>query len=164
MGMRKLALAGGVAGAVACSQFPEFSQQYLQRLAGQVDALTQVQSDFDATASKAGYTRDQALAELSGAGFVGAQGDMMRLTFTRLERLRGDLALLRSAAPLERMAMPHRLADRDLLRATWADFKPAVPVTSEGFIAAGVGYALGWVLVMGVLALLGRVVRRRRVA
>lgn len=36
---RVLALAGGLSGAVGLSQFPEFSQQYLQRLAGQVDAL-----------------------------------------------------------------------------------------------------------------------------
>lgn len=161
---RKLALVGGIAGAVALSQFPEFSQQYLQRLAGQVDALGQVQTDFDATATKAGYTRDQALAELSGAGFVGAQGDLMRNTFARLDRLTGDLALLRNAAPLERLVMPHRLADPELLRATWADYKPAVPVTSEGFIAAAIGYALGWGVVMGVFSMLGGLFRRQRQA
>jgi len=158
--LRKLAFAGGLAGALALSQFPEFSQQYLQRLAGQVDALAQVQADFDATATKAGYTRDQALGELTGPGFVGAQGDLMRATFARLERLTGDLALLRNATQLERLAMPQRLADPELLRATWADFKPAVPVSTEGFIAAAIGYALGWGLVLLLVATPIRLLRR----
>ncbi|MBU0778826.1 MAG: DUF2937 family protein, partial [Alphaproteobacteria bacterium] len=34
--IRALALIGGLAGGAALSQYPEFSQQYLQRLAGQV--------------------------------------------------------------------------------------------------------------------------------
>ena len=37
--IRTLTLAGALAGAVSLSQFPEFSQQYLQRLSGAVDEL-----------------------------------------------------------------------------------------------------------------------------
>jgi len=40
--MRILATAGGIAGAVALSQFPEFSQQYVQRLSGATDELRAV--------------------------------------------------------------------------------------------------------------------------
>ena len=45
-----LAVAGGLAGAAGLSQYPEFSQQYTQRLAGQVDALGLVVADFEASA------------------------------------------------------------------------------------------------------------------
>lgn len=160
----KLALAGGIAGAVALSQFPEFSQQYLQRLAGQVDALTRVEADFDRTATQAGYTRDQALAELSGAGFIGAQGDMMRTTFARLDGLSADLAALRGAGVVQRLTMPHHLADPELLQATWGDFKPAVPVTVDGAISAALGYGLGWGLVVLLLGLPRRLFARRKLA
>ena len=37
--LKILSIVGAVAGAAGLSQFPEFSQQYLQRLAGKVDAL-----------------------------------------------------------------------------------------------------------------------------
>ena len=48
--LRALTLAGGLTGAAVSSQFPEFSQQYTQRLGGAVDALAVVVADFDAMA------------------------------------------------------------------------------------------------------------------
>ena len=56
-----LRLAVAVCVAIVLSQFPAFSDQYVQRLGGQVDALTRVAADFDASAEGAGLTRDQAL-------------------------------------------------------------------------------------------------------
>ena len=52
--IRTLTLAGALAGAVSLSQFPEFSQQYLQRLSGAVDELRGLVLAFDATAGAAG--------------------------------------------------------------------------------------------------------------
>ncbi|MEM9851772.1 MAG: DUF2937 family protein, partial [Pseudomonadota bacterium] len=49
-------LAGGCAMLCATSQFPEFSQQYVQRLGGAVDELRRVAADFDASARAAGLT------------------------------------------------------------------------------------------------------------
>ncbi|MFD1882935.1 DUF2937 family protein [Paracoccus pacificus] len=139
------------------SQFPAFSDQYVQRLGGQVDALQAVAADFDASAEKAGYTREQALSDLSGSDFQTAHQGDMRQTFARLDKLSGDLTLLRTASPLERMLLPHRLGDMQTLRATWADFVPAVPVSFAGLAAGGIGFVLGWILA----AMLGRPFRRR---
>ena len=75
----------------------------------------------------------------------------MRQVFSRLDRASADLALLRAASPLERMALPHRLRDVETLRATWGDFRPAVPVTGSGFMAAALGFLVGWILA-GLLA------------
>lgn len=49
------------------------------------------------------------------------------------------------------MALPHRLRDVETLRATWGDFRPAVPVTGSGFMAAALGFLVGWILA-GLLA------------
>ena len=52
--LKFLAIAGGLAGAAGLSQYPEFSQQYTQRLGGQVDALSEVVADFEASAMRCG--------------------------------------------------------------------------------------------------------------
>ncbi len=161
---RLVAILGGVAGAVAMSQFPEFSQQYLQRLAGKVDALQIVVADFDASAAKSGLTRDAALTQMTGTQFNTDHQADMRATFTTAQTLGNNLATLRAASPLTRLAMPQRLADVETLQATWADYQPAIPTTADGAITAGIGYVAGW----GAIALLWRLLawpfRKRRYA
>ncbi|WP_312525559.1 DUF2937 family protein [Paracoccus sp. (in: a-proteobacteria)] len=135
------------------SQFPAFSDQYVQRLGGQVDALSRVAGEFDASATKAGLTREAALADLSGSAFRDTHQDDMRTVFSRLDKARADLELLRKATPLERMTLPQRFRDLETLTATWHDFKPALPITTSGLIAAAVGFAIGWMLavIIGML-------------
>lgn len=159
-----LVLAGALAGGAGLSQFPEFSQQYLQRLAGQVDALGVVVANFDASAARNGLTRESALGQMTGTAFLDDRQADLRGDFARYDRLGNDLTLLRAASPLERLAMPHRLADRDTFAATWADYRPAVPVTVDGLVSAGVGAGLGWGTAAGLLALLAWPFRRRRAA
>lgn len=158
---RILAMIGGVSGAAGLSQFPEFSQQYLQRLAGKVDALGAVVADFDASAARADLTREAALAQLAGTGFLDDQQSNMRRNFQQHQRLAEDLARLREAAPLQRLTMPQRLGDAETLAATWADFRPAIPATLDGALSAGVGYVAGWGLLAGLWSLLAWPFRRR---
>ena len=155
-----LSLAGGMAGAVGLSQYPEFSQQYLQRLAGQVDALTVVAVDFDASALASGLGREEALQQMTGTAFLSDRQADMRRTFARHARLSEDLAAMRAATPMQRLTMPQRLGDADTFAATWADFAPAVPTSSAGIVAAGAGFALGWGMLGGVLSLLSYPLRR----
>jgi hypothetical protein len=161
---RMMAILGGVSGAVALSQFPEFSQQYLQRLAGKVDALSAVAADFDASATRSGLTREAALAQMTGTAFnLNHQADL-RATFAQTATLQDNLTTLRAASPLERMTMPQRLADPETLQATWADFKPAIPTTADGAMTAGLGYVGGWALTGVLCKLLAWPFRRRRTA
>lgn len=141
---RALALAGGIWGAAGLSQYPEFSQQYIQRLGGQVDALTLVVDEFDRSATANGLTRAAALGQMQGTAFLAARKSDMERTFDRQARLSQNLTFLRLATPVERITMPHRMADADTLRATWADFRPAVPLTVAGAIAAALGFLGGW--------------------
>lgn len=158
---RILAMIGGVAGAAGLSQFPEFSQQYLQRLAGKVDALSAVVADFDASAARNDLTREAALAELAGTAFLDDRQADLRRSFAEHQRLSADLDRLRRASPLERLTMPQRLGDPDTLAAAWADFRPALPATLDGAVSAVVGYVAGWSLLAGVWALLAWPFRRR---
>ncbi len=159
--VRAIALAGGIAGAAGLSQYPEFSQQYVQRLGGQVEALASVVADFDASAARAELTRDEALEELSGSVFLDGRQVDMRRTFARFERLSSDRAMLSNATPVERIFMPQRLRDPELLAGTWSDFKPALPLTVAGLVAAGLGFLLGWIALGGVLRLLAWPFRAR---
>ncbi|MBC7477596.1 MAG: DUF2937 family protein [Pseudorhodobacter sp.] len=159
---RILAILGGVGGAVALSQFPEFSQQYLQRLAGKVDALTAIAVQFDATATKNDLTREAALAAMTGSPVLIDQQADMRATLALQARLADNLATLRAATPLARLTMPQRLGDVETLQATYVDFKPAVPASTEGTITAGIGYAGGWSVVRLLGGLLSWPFARRR--
>ena len=160
---RVLATIGGLTGAAGLSQFPEFSQQYLQRLAGKVDALSAVVADFDASAGRNGLTREAALAELTGTDFLADRQVDMRRSFAAHARLSEDLAQLRQATPMARLTMPQRLGDPETLSAAWADFRPAIPATLDGAVSAGVGYVAGWGLLAGLWSLLAWPFHRRKV-
>lgn len=157
MGLLRLILA--LAFAAALSQFPAFSDQYVQRLGGQADALRQVAAEFDGSAGRAGLTRQAALDQIGGTAFLESHGQDMARIFPRLARIESDLGLLRAASPLERIALPHRMRDSETLSATWGDFRPAVPLTAAGLWATAIGFILGWLL-CGLLSSLFRRDRR----
>ncbi|AJE48072.1 DUF2937 family protein [Celeribacter indicus] len=160
--LKALALAGGLLGAAIVSQFPEFTQQYTQRLGGQVEALEVVIEDFDASARRAEMTREEALASMGGSVFLENRRRDMRNTIDRHARLTADLAALRASGPLERLTMPQRVADTELALSTYHDFVPALPLSLAGGISALVGYGLGWGLVSALLAFLFWPFRRGR--
>lgn len=159
--LRIVTLVCGVLGAVSLSQFPEFSQQYLQRLAGAVDELTGVVADFDSSAQGVGLTREDALAALNDGAFQQARQADMRATIARSERLSADLASLRDAPVWARALQPHRFMDVDIAQAAWGDFKPAMPVTFEGGAFAAVGFVLGMFVFAPLRWVLGRLWPRR---
>ena len=162
---RILVLAGGFSGAVGLSQFPEFSQQYAQRLGGAVDELQGFVSEFDADAASVGLGRDEALTQLAAGGELGAaRAETMANTINRYERLRAAQNTLESAGPFSRAYNVAQFNDREIAQAALADFKPAVPVTFEGAVFAIGGLLSGSALVSLVLSLLRLPFRRRKAA
>lgn len=160
--MRALALAGGIAGAVALSQFPEFSQQYMQRLAGARDELKAVTMAFDLTAKAAGMERAEALEAMKGSAFQDRLAADMAARIARFERLDADYLALSTSRPIERLAQFWRIRDRALIERTWDDYAPAVPVTTDGLISAAIGYVAGWGIVTLLLSFLTSPFRRRK--
>ncbi len=162
--IRMLTLAGGIAGAAGLSQFPEYSQQYTQRLAGAVDELQRVVADFDASAAAEGLTREQALSQMVGTDFVERRRADMDRTISRSITLAGDLETLRNATPLQRFMKAGRFTDQDIATRALNDFKPAIPVTLTGLIFAAMGFVAGSGTVSALFAVLRWPFRRRRVA
>lgn len=160
--IRVLCLAGGVVGAAGLSQYPEFSQQYMQRLGGQVDELSRQVKEFDATALADGMGREEMLEAMAAIPLTQGQEAMWRRTIARHVRLGDNLVALRDASPIERMLMPHRMTDVTTFQAAWADFIPAVPISTAGAAAAGSGFIGGWAVIGIVLSLLTLPFRRNR--
>ncbi|MEM6307558.1 MAG: DUF2937 family protein [Pseudomonadota bacterium] len=61
--LRAITMAFALMTGAGFSQFPEYAQQYEQRLAGAVDEMRIVVANFDATLADLGQTRAQAFAE-----------------------------------------------------------------------------------------------------
>lgn len=166
---RVLAMAIGIFGGLAASQAPEFAQQYRQRLGGAVDELRRVVTRFDESAQASGTTREGAIAKLSAEPepLVRRQGEAMSEVVARLGRLERQRAAFAEAGPFARLLVLMRDADPGLARAAYLDYEPAWPATTEGVVAAGAGFGLGWlgILFLGRLGarLMPRGRSRRRV-
>ena len=159
---RVIAVTGGLAFAAGLSQFPEYSQQYTQRLSGAVDELSSIVMQFDADAESLGLSRDAALAELSLGSRMGqARAQSMGQVLERHARLTADLAALKSSTTLQKALKPMHFSDSDVARAAWVDFKLAVPVTAQGVAFAGVGFIVGYGLLSGMMSGLARIFRRK---
>lgn len=157
MFVRVFTLAAGLAGAALLSQFPEFSQQYTQRLAGKVEELTRFVAEFDADAAKVGVSREQALIDLARGGAIGAErAQTMVSTIERRQRLSVALEDLRASGPFSQVYHANAFGDGELVRGTLSDFKPAMPLTFAGLIFAGVGFLLGLLIVALPASLAGR--------
>lgn len=158
--LKVLSVVGGIAGAAGLSQYPEFTQQYIQRLAGQVDALTIVVNDFEASAMRSGMTRTQAFEQMTGTQFLADRQADMRRTFARHAVLSDNLATLREATAMSRLTMPLKLTELATFESTWADFQPAVPLSGAGIVAAGAGGTAGWGVTFALLALIASFFKR----
>jgi len=161
--VRAITLAGGLAGAAGLSQFPEFSQQYTQRLGGAVDELSRVVAGFDTDASALGLSRAAALEELASGSEMGrARAQTVSATIARHARLSADLAALQDAGPFTRAYELRRFSDPEIAARAWQAYKPAVPMSFEGAVFAGAGLLGGMGLMGGLLAGLGGLLRRGR--
>ena len=150
-------------GLAALSQFPEFAQQYRQRIGGGIDELTTVITDFDKDAAERGLNREGGLEELakSDEELPKLRAKSMRKAINRFENLTVQRDALEASDPALRPIHVLRYPDRQTLDGAWEIFEPAVPLTLAGLIWGGVG-ALGAGLIGRVAVSLTRRARRRR--
>ena len=161
---RMLATVGGLALGLCFSQFPEYAQQYEQRLGGAVDELRIITGEFDAAAQTAGLTRDQAFQryEASSDSFLAGRGVSMQAIFARYGQLSTDLADLQGASPLQRLEHLGQYLDSEVGKRALQNYRPAVPVTPEGVMWALGGLVLGYLLLTALLGFLTLPLRWRR--
>lgn len=161
---RAVAMVGGVALATALSQFPEYAQQYTQRLGGAVDELRVIVEDFDQDAAQGGLDRSEALERYGAStdAFLAGRGQSMSRTFDRYERLSVALAEIQGADPIERFQNLPLYLDTDIGARTLQAYKPAIPVTPEGFLYAFSGLVLGYLVTSAAFRLVVLPFARRR--
>lgn len=160
---RTVSVIGGIGLGIALSQFPEYAQQYTQRLGGAVDELRVITAEFDQAATTAGLTREQAIGRYTATqdSFITGRGESMAGTFSRYELLRATLAEIEGASGWERFQNLPRYFDTDIGARTLDNFKPAVPVTLEGLAYAGAGLVLGYLVTSGLVRFAMLPFRRR---
>ena len=143
---------------VSLSQFPEFAQQYRQRVGGAVDELSKVVTEFDTSAKNAGLQREEALSRYGETNddFLKQRGGDMRAVITRYDYLTSHYAHLTNAPQFKRLWVFTKERDMELSKATLATFEPAVPVTPEGLAHGGAGLLGGWALLSLLLSPFGR--------
>ncbi len=160
MVFRRFAFAIGLLLAALASQLPEFTQQYRQRLGGAIDELAAIVAEFDGEASNLSINRDEGIARLQGNSDVLAQqrGRSVADVVARKDRLERQRQAFATAGPVSQYAVLVADFDPGIARRSLADFQPAIPVTTAGFVAGAFGWLFGWLLTH-VIAL---PVRRRR--
>ena len=160
---RLIAGLGGIALAASLSQFPEYAQQYTQRLGGAVDELRVITEDFDRAAQAGGMDRQAALARYNASSdsFLAGRGDSMAQTFARYADLSETLARIQGAGPVERLQSLPAYLDTDIGRRTLEHYRPAVPITMEGVLYAGAGFILGYLILSGLVRFCALPFRRR---
>lgn len=158
---RAFTLVVGLTGAFGAAQFPAYSQQYMQRLGGAVDALQQVVADFDASATAEGLSRTEALEQMRGTPFVERRRTDMIRTFERHDQLRADLAVLHGKGPFMRAYRAGHLTDAEISARAWQAFQPALPLTLTTLLFAAIGFTVA-LFALGLLRALLRWPLRRR--
>lgn len=160
MTFRRFAVAIGLVFAVLASQLPEFTQQYRQRLGGAIDELAAAIAEFDQQSSAQALSRNQGIARLEANGDTLARqrGETVAATVVRKDRLDRQREALSTAGPVSQYAVLADGLDPGIARQTFANYQPAIPTTTGGFVAAAVGLTVGWLLTH----LVALPVRRRR--
>jgi hypothetical protein len=143
---RRLALAIGILCGLIGAQWPEFSQQYRQRLGGALDELSRIVAAFDAEAASRSLTPAEAVARLrdNADPLARERGADIEYDIARQARLERQVAALREAGPLERLIVMAGDLDTATASRTLRDFEPAVPVTAESLVVGALALVWGW--------------------
>ena len=141
--MRILLSLAALVGGATVAQFPEFFQQYLQRLGGRLDLARERVQEISIDAASQGI-EVTAYIDLFTASPVHVQeGRRMAQSIDEATRLQEAHDALTSAAAWE--ALPRMLHHLDLGIAgqTANAFQPALPISTAGILYACIGGLVG---------------------
>jgi hypothetical protein len=157
--IRRLALFFAMIAGVVSAQFPEYAQQYRQRLGGALDELNAIVARFDADAAKNGLSEPQGVTHLqqNPDPFVRSRGDQMKDVIARRNKLQDQAQIFADDGSFKRVWALVTQADPLIAWRAYQSFEPGVPVTTEGFVSALIGFVIGG----GLIRLLGWPIERQ---
>jgi len=134
-----------VIGAAFSSQFPAFIQQYHQRLGGSLDQAKVAVERIQQVANTLGLTVDKMVKQfmLSNDTTYQSLGTVNIQTLDDLTRLAQADAALSNATGFDKFLQFANHFDSFVAGGTWRAFEPAVPLTGEALVYAGIGMILG---------------------
>ncbi|MEM9683795.1 MAG: DUF2937 family protein [Pseudomonadota bacterium] len=158
----------GCAGALLFSQFPEFFQQYTQRLGGHLDEVTAQVSALERRADESGKALTVYLRglQLHRDADVRREGYALRDMVERKDMLAQSYDALTGAQNWWRAGQFAKHMDWEIAGSALSVYRPAMPVTPEAAIYAGAGFGGGAIVYFTLLGLIGprersRAARRR---
>ena len=143
---RRIAVAIGLLVALLGTQWPEFSQQYRQRLGGALDELTRALDAFAADAASQSLTPETALSRLAANPdpLARERADAVKAETARKARIVDALAAMKDAGPVARLAAMARDYDPQVAAGAYQAFEPAIPLGRESWIVGALSFAAGW--------------------
>lgn len=154
----------GCAGALLFSQFPEFFQQYTQRLGGHLDEVAAQVSALERRADEAGKELPAYLRTflLHRDADVRREGYALREMVQRKETLTQSYKALTGVENWWRAGEFAKHVDWEIAGSALSIYRPAMPVTPEAAIYAGAGFGGGAIVYFTLLGLIGPRERSRR--
>lgn len=142
----------GFAGAVLLSQFPEFFQQYAQRIGGHLAELNHQVAELENRAALDGKDTTAYLRHLrdSEDGAVRREGRHFVALVERRGRLTQAYEALATADPWWRAPRFLRHIDWPIAGATMKAYRMAMPITSESALYSATGFLSG-IMIYGLL-------------
>ena len=159
MGIKKaIYLTVAILGAVAMSQFPEFQQQYKQRMGGTLDELNRQVLALDGRAADAGLDRYDYIRRFleSPDAAVKSEGEHLSDMLGRQLRVRQAIDEMDNAKEVMLLITVLFHLDLPTAQATFDNYKPAIPITISGGFHALAGFVIGYLLVGLLFSLLPR--------
>lgn len=147
--MRFLHITAALAGGGALAQFPEFYQQYLQRLAGRLDELRQRAAEIANDAAAQGLDVQAYIARFLDSPAHALEGERMAEALENAARLGTAYDALARADAWQQFPLFLRHLDPALAGDAASLFQPALPLGLAGLIYALFGAALGVLAVGG---------------
>jgi len=143
---RRFALAIAVLAGLIGSQWPEFAQQYRQRLGGALAELDRIVAEFNAEAHAQNLTPAEALSRLEGNAdpLARERGEDMAEAIERQKRLRAQLQAIAAGGPLTRLYVVATDFDPEIARSALDSYEPAAPLSLGALAAAGLAAFWGW--------------------
>ncbi len=156
--IRRLALFFAMIFGVIGAQFPEYAQQYRQRLGGAIDELNTIIARFDQDAAQSGISEHEGITRLQHNPdvFVQGRGDQMNEIIARRDKLQRQSQIYTDSGSIRRVWELATQADPYIAWRAYQTFEPGVPVTTEGVVSASIGFIVGW----GLFRLLGWPIER----